>query len=332
MTQKILVITDNLLDQINGVVTTFSNIKIEAEKDGYEVVFITPANFRYMDCPGYADVKLSLPFGIGKIIKDIQPNYIHIATEGPVGLFARLWCNKNNLKYNTSYHTKFPEFLNKIYHIPIPITYKYLRWFHKHSGKVFVTTNSMKEELCVKGFDQELVVWTRGVDRSIFSPRTEKTTTETKKIVNIGRVSKEKGLDDFCSLTISNTTKFLVGDGPYKNDLMKKYPDVIFVEAKRGHELAQYFSDADVFVFPSRADTFGIVIIESIVSGTPVAAYPVTGPIDIIENGVNGYLDENLASAIEKCLALDREVVCASSSKWTWLDCWKIFQKNLVKV
>jgi glycosyltransferase involved in cell wall biosynthesis len=325
------VITDNLLDQINGVVTTFTHIKVQAEKSGYELEFITPSNFKHIDCPGYSEVKLSLPFGIGELIRKANPNYIHIATEGPIGLFARLWLDKNGIKYNTSYHTKFPEFLKKIYYVPEWITYRYLRWFHKHSGKVLVTTNSMKTELTSKGFRQDLIVWSRGVDRSVFTPRLCTNTHYTKKIVNIGRISKEKGLDDFCSLDMPDTVKILIGDGPYKNELMKKYPDVIYMSAKRGRELAQLFADADVFVFPSKTDTFGIVIIESLVSGTPVAAYPVTGPIDIIENGVNGYLDDNLKTAVEKCFDIDRQSVYESSIRWTWENCWNIFESNLIE-
>jgi glycosyltransferase involved in cell wall biosynthesis len=332
MTQKILVITDNLLDQINGVVTTFTNIKVQAENNGYNLEFITPENFRHIDCPGYSEVKLSLPFGLGKLIREIQPDYIHIATEGPIGLFARMWLDMNGMRYNTSYHTKFPEFLNKLYRIPEFMTYAYLRWFHKHSGKVLVTTNSMKKELCEKGFQQDLIVWTRGVDRSVFCPRLEMPSSHIKKLVNIGRISKEKGLDDFCSLDIPNTMKILVGDGPYKNQLMKRYPDVVFVSSKRGSELAKYFADADVFVFPSKADTFGIVMIESLVSGTPVAAYPVTGPIDVIENDVNGYISEDLKFAVERCLDIDRKIVYNSSNRWTWENCWKIFKENLVSV
>jgi glycosyltransferase involved in cell wall biosynthesis len=332
MTKTILIVTDNLLDQINGVVTTFNNLKDQAEKNNYAVEFISPANFKHIDCPGYPEVKISAPIGIGKMIEQIDADYIHIATEGPIGLSARLWLDKNNFTYNTSYHTKFPEFLSEIYYIPEFVTYKYLKWFHKHSGKVLVTTETMKRELIEKGFDQELIVWTRGVDRSIFTPRLTKINSPVRKLVNIGRVSKEKGLDDFCSLNIPNTMKVLIGDGPYKNELMRKYPDVVFVDSKRGVELAHYFSYADVFVFPSRVDTFGIVIIESLASGTPVAAYPVSGPIDIIEDGVNGYLDVDLKTAVEKCFDIDREVVYNSSTKWSWEHCWKIFEDNLVTV
>lgn len=332
MVKKILVVTDNLRDQINGVVTTFANIEAYASSDGFNIVYLDPGQFPHINCPGYSEVKLSWAWGIGKKIKEIAPDYIHIATEGPIGLAARLYCERNNLKYNTSYHTKFPEFLQKIYNIPTALTYWYMRWFHKNSYRVLTTTQTMVNELKQHGFAGNIIPWTRGVDRSIFSSSLRKKKRKNPVLLNIGRVSKEKGLDDFCALQYPGAIKIVVGNGPYRSELEKKYPDVLFVGAKKGVELAKFFANADVFVFPSKTDTFGVVIIEALACGTPVAAYPVPGPQDIIEQGITGHLGNNLYESISICLELPRDRVEAASVRWSWEQCWEIFRDNLIKI
>lgn len=327
--KTILVITDNVPDQVNGVATTFKNLERLSKNDSFNIVYLNPNFFYSIDAPKYPEVKLSLPIGIGKKIKALNPDYVHIATEGPIGLAAKLWLDKNKWKYNTSYHTKFPEFIKKIYGIPERFTYAYLRWFHKHSGVVLTTTQTMVDELKEHGFVGTILPWTRGVDRDIFYPR-EKTTGLT--LLNVGRVSKEKGLDDFCSLRYPNAKKIVVGDGPYRQELEEKYKDVEFVGVKRGNELAEYYANSDVFVFPSKEDTFGIVMIEAMATGTPVAAYNVTGPKDVIDQYETGFMDDSLSIAIDHCLDLDREDVYEKSKKWTWENCWLIFKYNLVKI
>lgn len=327
--KTILIITDNTQDQINGVATTFKNLEQLALQDNYKIVYISPSDFYSISAPKYPEVKLSFPKGIGKKIREHNPSYIHIATEGPIGFAAKIWLDWNKLKYNTSYHTKFPEFIKKIYGIPERFTYAYLRWFHKHSGVVLTTTQTMVDELKEHGFTGNIISWTRGVDRNIFYPR-EKTTDLT--LLNVGRVSKEKGLDDFCSLQYPNSKKIIVGDGPYRKELEAKYPDVEFVGVKRGNELAEYYASSDVFVFPSREDTFGIVMIESMACGVPVAAYNVTGPKDVIDQYETGFMDDSLSVAIDHCLDLDRNDVYEKSKKWTWENCWLIFRDNLVTV
>ena len=329
--KTILVITDNLRDQINGVVTTFKNIEVLARSDGFNVVYIDPGQFPHCSCPGYPEVKLSWPWAIGKKIQAAKADHIHIATEGPLGFAARIYCDLHRLKYNTSYHTKFPEFLNKMYKIPECITYAYMRWFHKHSGRVLTTTQTMVDELKSHGFDGDIRPWTRGVNRSIFTSKLRGKTASKPILLSVGRVSKEKGLDDFCKLEY-DAVKVVVGDGPYRAELQEKYPDVCFAGAKFGEELALYYANADVFVFTSRTDTFGIVIIEALACGTPVAAYPVPGPIDILENGVTGYMSTNLKNNIDNCLKLDRKLVEQASHKWSWANCWTIFRRNLIKV
>ena len=331
MPKKILVITDNLRAQVNGVVTTFKNIESYAVHDGFDIVYLDPGQFSHCDAPGYPEVKLSWPWAIGKKIQAAKADHIHIATEGPLGFAARIYCDLHRLKYNTSYHTKFPEFLNKMYKIPECITYAYMRWFHKHSGRVLTTTQTMVDELKSHGFDGDIRPWTRGVNRSIFTSKLRGKTASKPILLSVGRVSKEKGLDDFCKLEY-DAVKVVVGDGPYRAELQEKYPDVCFAGAKFGEELALYYANADVFVFTSRTDTFGIVIIEALACGTPVAAYPVPGPIDILENGVTGYMSTNLKNNIDNCLKLDRKLVEQASHKWSWANCWTIFRRNLIKV
>jgi glycosyltransferase involved in cell wall biosynthesis len=333
MHKKILVVTDNLRKQINGVAVTFKNIESYADRDGYDIVYIDPGQFPHCDCPGYPEVKLSLPWSIGSKIKAMDADHIHIATEGPLGLAARLYLDGKGIKYNTSYHTKFPEFLNKMYRIPMCITYAYMRWFHKHSGRVLTTTQTMVDDLTARGFASNIVPWTRGVDRNIFTSSLRKEKLTGRPILlSVGRVSKEKGLDDFCKLDYPGAAKIIVGDGPYRAELQQRYPEVLFVGAKFGTELAQYYANADVMVFASRTDTFGIVIIEALACGTPVAAYSVPGPIDILEQGVTGHMTlDDLRTAVDQCLLLNRTQVEHASSKWSWQQCWNIFRDNLIK-
>ena len=330
MPKTILVITDNVPDQINGVVTTFKALEDHAGRSGYRIVYCDPRQFPNISCPGYPEVRLCWPHGISKKIKAIHPDFIHIATEGPVGFFARWWCERNRIPYNTSYHTKFPEFLNKLYGIPVVWTYWYMRWFHRHSERVLVTTESMRVDLDSRGF-KNLVVWSRGVDRTIQPTVDRSGYRPIPRLLSVGRLSKEKGLDDLVQFQ-DNYDLVIVGDGPYRAELERKLPGAKFFGYLHGQDLVNQYALADVFVFPSVTDTFGVVIIEALAQGCPVAAYPVAGPIDIIKNGVTGYLDHNLGQAVCNCLALNNDRVKQASAKWTWAECWRIFKKNLVSV
>jgi len=330
MSKKILIITDNVPDQINGVVTTFKNLEDLACHDGYSVVYCHPGQFPNFACPGYPEVRLCWPHGISKKIKEVQPDFIHIATEGPVGFFARWWCERNHIPYNTSYHTDFPEFLKTMYHVPKSLTYWYLRWFHKNSHRVLVTTKTIEQDLTQHGFNN-MIIWTRGVRRDI-KPGVEWCENRSKPmLLNVGRVSAEKGLIELIPLQ-DDYTLVIVGDGPFMPQARELLPNAKFIGYKQGQELVDYYNQADVFVFPSRADTFGLVMIEAMAQGTPVAAFPVQGPVDIIEQGVNGYMDTNLRRAVEMCLTLDRAQVKQSSLHWTWAECWRIFKENLVQI
>jgi glycosyltransferase involved in cell wall biosynthesis len=329
--KKILIVTDNLPDQINGVVTTYKNLEAYAIRDGYHIVYITPGDFRHIDCPIYNEVKLALPRKMGEKIEEIGANYYHIATEGPVGLWARKYLTKRRISYNTAYHTKFPEGLYTLLGIPESITWRYIRWFHKHTGRVLTTTQSMVDQLESKGLRGNIIPWTRGVDREIFDPALRTKRAGEIVLVCVSRVSREKNLDDFCSLDYFGARKIMVGDGPYRAELEAKYLNVEFVGYKTGRELAEYYANADVFVFPSRWETFGIVMIEAMACGTPVAAYPTQGPLDVVEHGVTGYLRENLKQAITECLTLSRHDVIINSHKWSWEEAWHIFKNNLVE-
>jgi glycosyltransferase involved in cell wall biosynthesis len=329
MSKTILIITDNVSTQINGVVTTFKNLEDHAGRNGYSVVYIDPGQFPNFACPGYPEVRLCWPHSISKKIKAIQPDYIHIATEGPVGFFARWWCERNAIPYNTSYHTDFAKFLKTMYHVPESLTYWYLRWFHKNSHRVLVTTQTIQRDLEAHGF-KNLVVWSRGVKRDL-TPGQERYERTKPMLLNVGRVSAEKGLAELVGLD-DEYTLVIVGDGPYMSRARELLPNAKFVGYKSGQELVDYYNQADVFVFPSSADTFGLVIIEAMAQGTPVAAFPVQGPIDIIENGVNGYMYNDLEVAIEQCLTLDRDRVKESSGHWTWENCFQIFKENLVEI
>jgi glycosyltransferase involved in cell wall biosynthesis len=329
VSKTILIITDNLKDQINGVVTTYTNIEACALLDGYSVVYITPGDFRYFDCPGYNEVKIAYPRAMGKKIEEIGPDYIHIATEGPIGLSARKYLSKHNLRYNTAYHTKFPEGLRALFGIPEALTWPLVRWFHKHSGKVLTTTDTMVKELQAHGFDGDIIPWTRGVDRSIFYP-SQRNNNDRLTLVCVSRVSKEKNLEEFFTLDYPGAHKIMVGDGPMLEEYKAEYPNVEFVGAKRGQELGDYYRMADVFVFPSRWETFGLVMIEAMACGTPVAAYPCQGPLDVIDEGITGCMNDELKQAVKDALMLDRQKVWEGSARWTWENAWQIFRDNLV--
>jgi len=330
MTKTILIVTDNLPDQINGVVTTYKNIEACAVLDGYRVVYITPGDFRYFDCPGYNEVKIAYPRAMGEKIEALSPDYIHIATEGPIGLSARKYLSKHNLRYNTAYHTKFPEGLRALFGIPEALTWPLVRWFHKHSGKVLTTTDTMVKELRDHGFDGDVIPWTRGVDRDIFSPSLRED-LPSKYLLCVSRVSKEKNLEAFFELEYPGYQKIMVGDGPMLETYKKQYPTVMFTGFKTGIDLARYYANAEVFVFPSRWETFGIVMIEAMACGTPVAAYPCQGPEDVIDEGITGCMNNELKQAVSDALMLNRQKVWEGSSRWSWDKAWEIFRDNLVE-
>lgn len=322
-----LIITDTY-EQVNGVSNTYKNIEKIAD---IELKIIHPGNFKWRSAPGYPEVQLiTEPLKAYQHIKELGNLYdrVHIATEGPLGLLARMYCEKHDKEYTTSYHTKFPEFIKKLMYIPEFLTYGYERWFHKHSKAIYVPTQSVKQELEDNGFKNEIIVWTRGVAKELIA--TNRTATKDPvKLLSVGRVSKEKNLERVCELSDKYHVT-VVGDGPYRQTLEKKYPKVEFVGYKFGKELAKIYADHDVFVFPSKTDTFGIVIIEALCNGTPVAAYDVTGPKDIVRQNIDGFLGSDLELNIRLCLDLDcAKIKDHAVKEWSWQKCWKIFRNSV---
>jgi glycosyltransferase involved in cell wall biosynthesis len=328
--KTILIITDNTKNQINGVTTTFNNIVKEGSHE-FNFKFITPDDFFNFPTLGYPEVRFALSFNIGSKIDAIAPNYIHIATEGTVGLAAKVFLDFYNLKYTTSYHTNFPEFLNELYNIPNGITKSYLNWFHRKSEIVLATTPSMVKQLETILDNKNIIPWTRGVDRETLHPTIERPLNIAMQLLYVGRISKEKNLDALCELS-NDYMVTLVGDGPYRKELELKYPRIRFTGYLSGSDLANEYLKANVFVFPSKTDTFGIVMIEAMSLGTPVAAFPVSGPLDVIEQNKTGYMHENLLYAIVKACSLNKNIVKIESTKYTWENCYKIFKDNLIQI
>ena len=324
--KKILIVSDAWEPQVNGVVTTLRNLKKTLEQQGYTVDVASTSLCKVQIPTPYPDVYLGLfpTVNIGNLIHEYD--YVHIATpEGSIGKRFLNQAVKQKIKFTTGYHTKWPEFLKAMFGLPELITYWYMKRLHKHSNAVLVPTDTAKTELEHKGFTN-VVTWTRGVDRSQFKFNA----TPKDYVLCVSRVSKEKGLDDFCKLD-TTLDKVLVGDGPYLEELKKKYPHVQYAGVKHGAELAEYYKNAACFVFPSRTDTFGVVMIESMACGTPVAAYPVTGPLDVIDQDITGCMDVDLAEAVHNTIQLDRKTVWAHSKKWTWKNCAKQFVDYLAQ-
>lgn len=324
---RIALVTDTWYPQINGVVTTLATVAKKANERGHELEVIHPGEFKSIPCPTYPEIRLAL-FS-GKQIKEklTYANAIHIANEGPLGLAARNICVKNKWPYTTSFHTRLSEYTNERFPLfPVWLGYQYMRWFHRHSDKVLVPSKDMVSLLKRYKFSN-LVRWTRGVDSELFRPRKVDHNFKLPVYLYVGRISVEKNLDAFLSLNLPGT-KLVVGDGPYLTKLKSKYKDVVFTGYKQGEELAEYFSLADVFVFPSKSDTYGLVQLEALASGTPVAAYPVTGPIDVVTSET-GYLSNNLKEAIFEALKKDRKKCREYALRQSWDDCVDTFLNNL---
>lgn len=330
---KILIVTDAWLPQMNGVVRTLETTAANLRKNGHLVEVIAPSDgYWTMPLPTYPDIRLA-PFAkrdIQRRIVNFAPEAIHIATEGPLGQAARALCLHWGMPFTTSYHTKFPEYIKARFpFIPLSWPYKFVRNFHNSGGRTMVTTPSMVQFLEARGFT-DLAPWARGVDTELFTPELRAPVTLNRDHadnlfkglprpiwINVGRVAVEKNIKAFLDLDLGGT-KVVVGDGPQLKELMRDYPDVIFTGAKFKQDLARHFAQADVFVFPSKTDTFGLVIIEAMATGTPVAAYPVSGPIDIIPNSHAGITDQDLETACWQSLKLSRDAARNHALKYSW--------------
>ncbi len=316
---KVMIVTDAWRPQVNGVVRTLSTTSREMEKMGHEVDILSPLEFRTLPCPTYPDIRLSMLPGRGveKRIREYAPNALHIATEGPLGLAARRYAIKNDIPFTTAYHTRFPEYVEARFAVPLSWTYRFLRWFHKPSRAVMAPTQKVKSDLEAWGFDN-VVLWSRGVDLDVFRmQKANRLNTEPPIFLYVGRVAVEKNIEAFLELDLPGS-KWVAGDGPALAGLRAKYPKVNYLGVLNQQELAEVYASADVFVFPSKTDTFGLVLLEAMACGLPVAAYPVTGPIDVLGNSNAGVMHEDLREACLAALNIDRAAARAHAERFSW--------------
>jgi glycosyltransferase involved in cell wall biosynthesis len=292
---------------------------------------LSPEGFRTLPMPTYPEIPLAVLPGreVARRLREFQPDAVHIATEGPLGGAARAYCLKHGLAFTTAYHTCFPEYVKPRFGVPLAWTYAWLRRFHAPSSAVLVATPAIRGLLEARGF-RNLADWSRGVDTELFNPVERRFSDWRRPVfVYVGRVAVEKNLPAFLGLDLPGT-KMVVGDGPQRRELEQRFPEAVFVGTKTGVELASYFQRADVFVFPSRTDTFGLVLVEAMACGTPVAAFPVRGPIDVVNDPAAGVLDNDLAAAARAALALDRAKVRRYAEKFSWEHSTRQFLSCLV--
>ncbi|MEQ8611957.1 MAG: glycosyltransferase family 1 protein [Parvibaculum sp.] len=335
---RIVIVSDAAPPQVNGVVRTLQQLTQNLTAMGHEVTFITPDMFTTVPLPTYKEIRLALFPGrkIARMIREANPNAIHIATEGPLGLAARSFCLRKKIPFSTSFHTRFAEYLNARTGIPLSWGYAFLRRFHAKSTALMVATPSLQKELKERGFG-EPVIWSRGVDTERYRPRPEFADAHPKGLarpvwLNVGRIAVEKNIEAFLDLDLPGS-KMVVGEGPRLEHLKKKYPDAHFTGPLFGEELAEAYAGADVFVFPSKTDTFGLVLIEAMATGTPIAGYPVQGPGDVLAftpDGMKaGALDDDLKTACMAALRLNRDDARAYAMTFAWDACAKQFISNL---
>jgi glycosyltransferase involved in cell wall biosynthesis len=329
---RILIATDAWKPQINGVVRTYERLQNEIAQLGSEIKFLTHERYFTLPLPSYPEIRLALvdEASVAQCVAEFRPDHIHIATEGPIGFRMRAWCVKRGWPFTTSYHTRFPDYVSA--RLPMPLSWGYglQRWFHSSATGMMVATPSLARDLEGKGF-RNIQHWTRGVDTSLFRPQPDARAARSSAgpiFLYVGRVAVEKGVESFLSLDLPGQ-KVVVGDGPQLDDLRRRFPDVRFTGPKVDEDLAREYAAADVFVFPSRTDTFGMVLLEAMASGVPVAALPVTGPIDVVRHGVAGILDEDLRSAALSALALDRDAVRRHALGFSWSTCARMFLDNV---
>jgi glycosyltransferase involved in cell wall biosynthesis len=315
---RILIVTDAWHPAVNGVVRTIEALSREAGALGHEVRVIGTDRFRTLPLPSYPEVRLAWDAArLAAMIDEFAPDAIHIATEGPLGLAARRYCLRRGRPFTTAFHTRFPEYLASRLPVPLGWSYAALRRFHAPATAVMVATPTLERALRERGFER-LRLWTRGVDTALFRPRDKSFLDAPRPIaLCVSRVAVEKNLEAFLRLDLPGT-KYVVGDGPQLASLRRRHPQVRFVGYKHGEELARYYAAADVFVFPSRTDTFGLVLLESLAAGVPVAAYPVPGPLDVIGASGPGCLAEDLGHAARAALAIRPERCRAHALGFSW--------------
>ncbi len=319
---SLALVSDAWAPQVNGVVRTLQTTAQLLGERGWQITAITPDRFRSMPCPTYPEIRLALtmPGSVGRMIEASGAQAVHIATEGPLGLAARAHCIRHDRPFTTSFHTRFPDYLHTRFHLPPAASWRYLRWFHGPARAVLVATPRLADELAGHGLLRTRL-WSRGVDLSQFRPGLPPPEAYAGLprpiLLNVGRVAVEKNIQAFLQAPAPGT-KVIVGDGPALAELRQRFPEARFLGALQGEELARAYSGADLFVFPSRTDTFGLVLVEAMASGLPVAAYPVPGPLDVVAGSDAGVLHEDLSSAIKSALRIPRAAALAHSRGFSW--------------
>ncbi len=327
---RIALVSDAWAPQVNGVVRTFQNLQHELDQRGIEVVPIVPSQYRTLPLPTYPEIRLALapPGAVGRRLGEVDPEHIHIATEGPLGILARRWCLKKRRSFTTSFHTRFPEYVSARLPIPEGPIYRWLARFHNAGTCCMVATASLARELDARGF-AHICRWSRGVDTDLYRPREHAILDLPRPVfLYVGRVAVEKNIEAFLKLDLPGT-KLVVGDGPARETLISRFPDAVFVGSKVGEELAAHYASADVFVFPSLTDTFGVVLLEALASGLPVAAYPVTGPLDVIGDSGVGVLDDDLGAAALAALDISGDRCRDYAMTYTWAQSADMFLANI---
>jgi len=331
---NIFIVTDAWEPLVNGVVRTFVTMIAHLRQMGHAVSVISPDQFTTVPCPTYPEIRLAivLPRHIAERIDRIRPDAIHIVTEGPLGLAARTACLKKGIPFTTSYTTRFPEYVHERIRLPLTVGYSFMRWFHAPASRVMVSTCSFKQELESRGI-RNLVLWGRGVDTTLFAPLAEKPELGAPRpyLLYVGRVAVEKNLRAFLSLDVPGT-KFIVGDGPQRARLAREFPEARFVGMRHGADLAYYYAAADVFVLPSRTETFGLVMLEALASGVPVAAYPCQATKEVIGDSGCGVLDEDLGKAVLSALNIPAERCRCYAQRFGWEKIAEIFVANLALI
>ncbi|MBA2227163.1 glycosyltransferase family 4 protein [Thermogemmata fonticola] len=330
---RITLVTDAWHPQVSGVVRTLDTTCRLLQQFGHTVDVIEPSAFFRLPAPFYPEISLAMPRSgrIARRLLRFRPDHLHIATEGPLGLLARCVARRLGWRFTTSYHTRFPEYLHTLAGIPPRLSYSYLRWFHGAAARLLVATPTLAQELQQRGFTPPVSLWSRGVDTTLFHPRPKPALPYPRPIfLYVGRISAEKGLEDFLRLPLRGS-KVLVGDGPARQPWQQRYSEAVFLGYRHGRELAELYAAADLFVFPSRTDTFGNVILEALASGLPVAAYPAPGPRDLITDPRCGALHDDLQTAIQLALQRGDPAACtAYAQRYSWPNATRQFLEALV--
>jgi glycosyltransferase involved in cell wall biosynthesis len=334
--KRLALVTDAWLPQTNGVALTLAKVVKHLESEGVEVLVVAPdpQHHKTVALPSYPEIKLAIdPWKAVDRIRAFDPEAVHIATEGSLGFWINGWMRRRGLRFTTSFHTRYPEYLSARYPVPVEWGYKLVRWFHGVADHTLVSTHSIVRDLEQRRVGKKLVYWPRGVDTQLFHParRSSECYAGLKGPIwlYVGRVAVEKSIEDFLKLPLEGT-KVVVGDGPARADLQKQFPGVVFRGYRYREDLATHYASADYFVFPSRTDTFGNVLLEALAAGLPIASVPSPGPDDLLTEGVNGAVDDNLLAACQRVVHCPRERARAVADGYTFRASHELFRTNLV--